>query len=179
MSRNDVILGVVALVLVVFSLLVSLVAPRRWPDFPGNRLGAFVLVAVLLVVAMLAAVEFLGESHAGGEGEEAAHVEEGAQGGAQQEGETGGGGGGAGGEPEGDPARGKEVFAEAGCGGCHVLEDVGANGTIGPNLDETKPDYEHAVHQVRDGGAEMPAFRDRLSEEDIRAVAAYVAEATQ
>jgi mono/diheme cytochrome c family protein len=177
-SRNDVILGIVALVLVVFSLLASLVAPRRRPDFPGNRLGAFVLVAVLLVVAMLGTVELLGESHAGGEGEEAAQVEEGAEGG-EQEGETGEGGGGPGGEPAGDAARGKEVFAEAGCGGCHVLEDAGATGTIGPNLDETKPGFDHAVEQVTNGGGQMPAFRDRLSEEDIRAVAAYVAEATQ
>ena len=54
MSRNDVILGAAALVLVVFSLVVSLVIPRRDAGFPGRNLKVFTLVSILLVVAMLA-----------------------------------------------------------------------------------------------------------------------------
>jgi mono/diheme cytochrome c family protein len=175
-SRNDVILGLVALVLVVFSLLVSLVAPRRWPDFPGNRLGAFTAVALLLVVAMLAAVEIFGEGHASAEGEaahveDAGHEEEAAEDG-ETDGDTGAGTG-------GDAARGAEVYAEAGCGGCHVLEAAGTTSTVGPNLDDARPTFEQAVAQITNGGGAMPAFRDRLSEEDIRAVATYVVESTQ
>jgi mono/diheme cytochrome c family protein len=170
-SRNEIILGLVALVLVVFSLVVSLVAPRRWPDFPGNRLGAFALVSVVLVVAMLGAVELFGDEHAEAE-EEAAHVESGAPEEEQQEGETDAG-------PAGDAARGRQVFDEAGCGGCHVLEDAGTTSTVGPNLDDARPTFDEAVAQIADGGGGMPAFRDELSDEDIRAVAAYVVESTQ
>ena len=39
----------------------------------------------------------------------------------------------------GDAAAGKEVFASAGCAGCHTLADAGSTGTVGPNLDEAKP----------------------------------------
>ena len=74
MSRNDVILGVAALVLVVFSLVVSLVIPRRDAGFPGRNIRVFTVVAVLLVVAMLAAVEVFGEAH---ESEGAEHTESG------------------------------------------------------------------------------------------------------
>ena len=71
-SRNEIILGVVALLLVGFSLIVSLVVPRRRPDFPAGRLGLFTAVAALLVVAMLATVEVWGEE----EESEAAEVSE-------------------------------------------------------------------------------------------------------
>jgi mono/diheme cytochrome c family protein len=37
---------------------------------------------------------------------------------------------------KGNPAAGKKVFAENGCSGCHTFKPAGANGTIGPNLDE-------------------------------------------
>jgi cytochrome c oxidase subunit II len=40
---------------------------------------------------------------------------------------------------EGDAAAGKEVFASAepGCGTCHTFKAAGANGQVGPNLDES------------------------------------------
>ncbi len=31
---------------------------------------------------------------------------------------------------------GAQVFANNGCGGCHILEAAGSGGTTGPNLDE-------------------------------------------
>lgn len=37
---------------------------------------------------------------------------------------------------KGNPAAGKKVFADNGCGGCHTFKVAGANGKIGPNLDE-------------------------------------------
>jgi mono/diheme cytochrome c family protein len=37
---------------------------------------------------------------------------------------------------KGNPAAGKKVFADNGCSGCHTFKPAGANGTIGPNLDE-------------------------------------------
>ena len=73
MSRNDVILTIVAAVLVGFSLIVSLVIPKRRPDFPGRSLRVFVLVVALLIAAMLTAVAVWGESHHfGAEGEHGA-----------------------------------------------------------------------------------------------------------
>lgn len=165
MSRNDVILGAAALVLVVFSLVVSLVIPRRDTGFPGRNLKVFTLVSILLVVAMLASVEVFGAEHESEEGGEAAQTETG--------GEDGGGGGGEGGAA-GDPAAGEEVYASAGCGTCHTLEEAGSTATVGPNLDESSIDEAGAAQQVADGGGGMPPFSGQLSEEQIQDVAAFV-----
>jgi mono/diheme cytochrome c family protein len=37
---------------------------------------------------------------------------------------------------KGDPAAGKAVFTETGCGGCHTFQAAGAKGTVGPDLDK-------------------------------------------
>ena len=79
---------------------------------------------------------------------------------------------------EGNPENGKKIFASAGCGSCHTLEDAGASGTIGPNLDEAKPDMQLAVDRVTNGASPMPSFKDQLSEQEIQDVAAYVVQAT-
>jgi mono/diheme cytochrome c family protein len=78
---------------------------------------------------------------------------------------------------EGDPANGKEVFASAGCGSCHVLSDAGTSGQVGPNLDEAQPDEALVVDRVTNGAGAMPSFKDRLSEQEIADVAAYVSSA--
>ena len=76
---------------------------------------------------------------------------------------------------EGDPAAGKEVFlGSSACGGCHTLADAGSTGTVGPNLDESQPDYELALDRVTNGQGGMPAFSSTLSEQQIADVAAYV-----
>jgi uncharacterized membrane protein len=74
-------------------------------------------------------------------------------------------------------ARGKQVFASAGCAGCHTLSDAGATGTVGPSLDAAKPSAELVAERVRNGEGVMPSFAGRLSDDDIDAVAAYVANA--
>jgi cytochrome c553 len=83
-------------------------------------------------------------------------------------GETSGGGG------SGDPAAGKEVFVSAGCVSCHTLADAGATGTVGPNLDEAKPDEALVTDRVTNGAGAMPAFEGQLSEQQIADVSAYV-----
>jgi mono/diheme cytochrome c family protein len=163
-SRNDVILGVAALVLVVFSLVVSLVIPRRDPGFPGRNIRVFTVVAILLVFAMLAAVEVFGEAH---ESEGAEPTESGATDTGEQ-GDTGGGAGGG-----GDLAAGEEIFV-ANCGSCHTLEAAGTSGNIGPNLNDSSFDQGAVEEQVAQGGGGMPAFEGQLSEEEIQNVAAYV-----
>jgi len=76
----------------------------------------------------------------------------------------------------GAPASGKAVFASAGCGGCHTLAAAGATGSAGPNLDELAPDVPTVEAVVRGGSGTMPSFEGRLGEDDIRAVARYVAD---
>jgi cytochrome c6 len=74
----------------------------------------------------------------------------------------------------GDPANGAKVFASAGCGGCHTFSKANSTGSVGPNLDDLGPSYDTVVHQVTNGGGVMPSFKDRLSEQEIRDVAAFV-----
>ncbi|MDQ3993130.1 MAG: cytochrome c [Actinomycetota bacterium] len=80
---------------------------------------------------------------------------------------------------QGDASAGKEVFASAGCGSCHALSDAGTSGTVGPDLDESKPDYELAVDRVTNGKGAMPSFADQLSDKEIKDVATYVVQATE
>lgn len=75
---------------------------------------------------------------------------------------------------EGDPARGQSIYASAGCGGCHTLSAAGSTGTVGPNLDDSNVDFEGAAQQITNGGSGMPAFGDRLSDQEIADVAAFV-----
>jgi cytochrome c553 len=162
-SRNDVIIGVAAFALIVFSLVVSIVIPRRDPGFPGRNIGVFAAVAAGLVVITLASVEVFGESH----------EEEGGEAGGEStpaETTTGGGGGGGGG---GNAEAGQELFV-ANCGTCHTLEEAGTSGTVGPNLDQTTLDLDAVVQQVTNGGGGMPPFQGTLSEQEIQDVAAFV-----
>jgi uncharacterized cupredoxin-like copper-binding protein len=60
-------LAVVAAVFIAFALWASFLAPRRWPDFPGQHgMSSFIIASVVLFVAMIAAVLVFGR-----EGEEA------------------------------------------------------------------------------------------------------------
>ncbi|MGB8351941.1 MAG: c-type cytochrome [Gaiella sp.] len=78
------------------------------------------------------------------------------------------------GATSGDAAAGKEVFASAGCGGCHTLSAAGSSGSVGPNLDDASPSYDHVVTQVTNGGGAMPSFKNDLTEQQIQDVAAFV-----
>ena len=79
-----------------------------------------------------------------------------------------------GGSDTGDAANGEQVYASAGCGGCHTFEAAGSTGSVGPNLDDAAPSFDLVVSQVTNGGGAMPAFGDELSEQEIRDVAAFV-----
>ena len=168
----------VALAFIAFALVSSFLLPRRDPDFPGRGLRFFIVVTVAFFVAMMATIVFFARE------EEAAHAEESAvHSDVEEQVETGGettdqmtttqaeGAGG-----RGDAERGKAVFASAGCGGCHAFEAAGSNGTAGPDLDASKPDYDAAVEQIANGGGGMPAFKGQLSDEQIADVAAFVSE---
>jgi mono/diheme cytochrome c family protein len=81
-------------------------------------------------------------------------------------------------ELEGDPARGKELFASNGCGSCHTLAEAGTSGTVGPNLDDSQPSFDLAVDRITNGRGAMPAFGDQLEPQQIADLAEYVAEAS-
>ena len=138
-------LGLTAAVFIAFALLSALVIPRGNPDFPGKRgLVPFIIVTVILMIAMLSAVEvFAKEEHHGeaaGETTETTGTTE------TQTTPT---------EttqtqttptetspsapppspPAGNAAAGKAVFDANGCGSCHTFSPAGSNGTVGPDLD--------------------------------------------
>jgi mono/diheme cytochrome c family protein len=89
----------------------------------------------------------------------------------QQQTSTGSGGGG-----QQASAQGKQIFTQN-CGGCHTLKEAGTNGQVGPNLDTLQPDKATVKHQVINGGGPMPAFKGKLSNAQIDAVAQYVSSA--
>jgi len=68
---------------------------------------------------------------------------------------------------------GKNIFKSQ-CSSCHTLKDAGATGTVGPNLDQLKPPFALVQHQVINGGSVMPAFKGKLTDAQIKAVATYV-----
>jgi cytochrome c6 len=77
---------------------------------------------------------------------------------------------------------GRKVFtqlAQPPCALCHTLKAAGATSSVGPSLDELKPDKAKVLEVVRKGAGVMPPFEDKLTPEQIEAVAAYVARAVQ
>jgi sulfite dehydrogenase len=73
---------------------------------------------------------------------------------------------------------GEGIFTSVGCSSCHTLIAADATGVIGPDLDQKKPTAAHVEHQVLHGGGGMPSFKDQLTPQQVKAVAAYVAQAT-
>ncbi|MBA2384007.1 MAG: c-type cytochrome [Actinobacteria bacterium] len=168
-------LGILAGLFIAFALVSAFYLPRRNPNFPGERLGLFTLVTIVLFVGTMVGVFVFAAE------EEEVH---GAEVVATEPGETETGEGPATTqpvpeEPQGDATAGEKVFAAAGCGGCHVLEAAESSGSVGPNLDESKPDAGLVVERVTNGMGAMPSFKGQLDEQQIHDVAAYVVESTQ
>ena len=81
-------------------------------------------------------------------------------------------------ESGGDGDDPKSIFS-SNCGSCHVLQDAGTTGTVGPNLDQARPEFQEAFTQIKNGGGGMPAFGGQMTDEEIRALARYVVRVTQ
>jgi mono/diheme cytochrome c family protein len=82
----------------------------------------------------------------------------------------------------GDSTKGKAIFT-AQCSTCHTLAAAKATGTIGPNLDTLKPDYQAVTAQVTLGPkgplkGSMPSFQGTLTTQQIADVAAFVVDST-
>jgi cytochrome c oxidase subunit 2 len=81
-------------------------------------------------------------------------------------------------EPSGLIARGKELFVEQGCYGCHTMGKMGT--PIGPDLSAIGSKHPQAYLErwVRDPSAQKPTAhmpKLDLTEEEVRALAAYLA----
>ena len=74
----------------------------------------------------------------------------------------------------GDPVAGKTIFKTKGCTACHTLKDAGATGTVGPDLDTSKPTLGRAIDRLLNGKGAMPSFKGKLTDAQIKAVADYV-----
>jgi mono/diheme cytochrome c family protein len=75
---------------------------------------------------------------------------------------------------------GKRLFlteATPPCAICHSLKHAGADGAVGPSLDELKPDAARVRKAVRNGIGQMPAFSS-LTDQQVEALARYVEQAT-
>ena len=72
----------------------------------------------------------------------------------------------------GDP---KALFS-SNCASCHAFTAAGANGMVGPNLDQTSLTADRIAQQIRSGGGGMPPFEGQLTDEQIQALAEFVFE---
>jgi len=79
----------------------------------------------------------------------------------------------------GNPVAGKQVFASAGCAGCHTLAAAGSTGKTGPNLDRAKPTLALVLRRVTTGFRGMPSFQGQLSRQQIQDVASFVVQSTR
>jgi len=72
---------------------------------------------------------------------------------------------------------GRQVFLEAepSCAICHTLADAGAEGAVGPSLDQLRPAKEKVRQALESGPGAMPVYSESLSDDEIEAVAEYVA----
>jgi len=78
--------------------------------------------------------------------------------------------------------RGRTLFssdAVPACAICHTLADAGAEGAIGPNLDELKPDKDVILKVLEEGMGAMPPFAETLSAADKQALTEYITAVTR
>ncbi len=76
---------------------------------------------------------------------------------------------------------GQDLFTKTAvpaCALCHALKDAGAEGAVGPSLDELKPDAARVAKALRNGIGQMPSYKATLTEAQIAALAAYVSKAS-
>jgi cytochrome c6 len=176
-TGNKIGLAAIGIAFILFALVCSFVLPRRNPNFPGQHVGWFVTLSALFFIAMIAAVLVFGveKKEAEANGGNPARTETQSS---SLPGQTTSTPAKTMPAPAATLAAGEKVFTSAGCVTCHTLKAAGSKGTIGPNLDQLKPSVARVVKQVTNGGAIMPAFKDKLSPKQIQDVAAFVASST-
>jgi mono/diheme cytochrome c family protein len=71
--------------------------------------------------------------------------------------------------------KGREIFTNWGCTGCHALADADSHGDVGPHLDGGNLTEAFIVSRVTNGQGAMPAFGGQLTEQEIADLAYYIA----
>ena len=69
----------------------------------------------------------------------------------------------------------KQLFVDN-CGSCHTMAAAGASGKVGPDMDQLRPGPDLVNAQVTNGGGGMPAFKGKLTPEQITELSNYVAD---
>jgi cytochrome c oxidase subunit 2 len=84
--------------------------------------------------------------------------------------------------------QGKALFTSLGCGSCHVLQDAGSQGEVGPNLDNVLADADEAFvresivspdAQIAEGfqpGVMPKTYGEQLSDQQLNALVEYLLE---
>lgn len=72
-------------------------------------------------------------------------------------------------------AKGRELFTNWGCTGCHALVDADSHGDVGPHLDGGNRTEEFIVSRVTNGQGAMPAFGGQLTDQEIADLGYYIA----
>lgn len=170
-TTGKVTLLIVAGAFIAWALITAIWIPKRNPDFPSALTG-FLLVSAIFLVCQLGAVYWVTSTQEIAH-ETAADVKPDKPNGGPSTTETVPGA-----VPEAGAdalvVKGKDVFKAAGCESCHTLADAGSTGTVGPNLDDAKPSDALVIERVTNGKSPMPSFKGQLTDDEIKAVAAYV-----
>ena len=84
-------------------------------------------------------------------------------------------------QPKGNIAAGKKLYKTS-CGPCHTLKVAGtfarAKGR-GPSFDSRRESFTRVFRVLVEGQGDMAPFSDRLSFQQLRDVAAFLADATK
>ena len=158
-----------ALALIGTALFVGALLFRRAPT--GVLIFGALVVAFGVGIPALVIDDNSTEQGGGGGGAAAESAAGGDQAPKESSAQTGGGGGGGGATAS---AEGKQIFSQS-CGTCHTLSDAGTSGSVGPVLDDLKPDKARVENAIKNGGAgsgAMPA--NIVTGQEAEAVAEYV-----
>jgi mono/diheme cytochrome c family protein len=121
---------------IAFALVSSFVFAGRNPEFPGRHRNLYLVVCVAFFLAMMAAVLVFGREEPESEAATGTTTTSTTTAPKVQ---------------AGDPAAGKTQFTASGCSACHTFQPAGANGKVGPDLDNLKESAQKA-------GQELDAF---------------------
>jgi mono/diheme cytochrome c family protein len=120
---------------IIFALISSFVLPRKWPNFPGRYVWAYVGVVVLFFLGMMSVVVFAAKEppEAAAESTTPTTTSPTPPPSAPP-------------PPAGNAAAGKQVFLAPAsqCAGCHTFKPAGTTATVGPKLDNLPADAQKA-----------------------------------
>jgi mono/diheme cytochrome c family protein len=117
---------------IVFALVSSFVIPRRWPNFPGRHLWAYVGVVACFFVGMMSVIVFVAREQPEAKAEPPTTSPSPSPSPSPAP------------APAGNATAGKALFTSASCAGCHTYAPAGSTTTTGPNLDNLAADAKTA-----------------------------------